>query len=65
MSISSLLVVLSACASIVYTKAVPEPQITARAVLPRQTDQRFIGFYSTSGEITCRFFIQLTRGQSV
>ncbi|EPE25461.1 hypothetical protein GLAREA_01373 [Glarea lozoyensis ATCC 20868] len=52
MSISSLLVVLSTCVSMVYTIAVPEPQITARAVLPRQTDQRFIGFYSTSGEIT-------------
>ena len=55
MSISSLLIVLSACASIVFAKAVAEPEITARAVLPRQAaDQRIIGYYSTIGEITCR-----------
>jgi len=53
MSISSLLIVLSACASIVSAKVVAEPEITARAVLPRQAaDQRIIGYYSTIGEIT-------------
>jgi len=53
MSPSSLLVVLLACASTIYANAIPEPMITAAAVLPRQdSDQRFIGFYSEFGETT-------------
>jgi hypothetical protein len=58
MSISGLLIVLSACASIVLTGAVPEPMVTALAVLPRQLDDDFIGYYSTSGKVTCRYSYQ-------
>ncbi|KAG9231774.1 hypothetical protein BJ875DRAFT_106376 [Amylocarpus encephaloides] len=53
MSISSLLVVLSSCAFNVFANAIPDPMITAAAVLPRQdSGQRFIGYYSTTGEQT-------------